>query len=122
MNVLIVDDELEALELYSDVFYNYGIETVLFDNALDALNYLRKNQVNAIVSDIVMPECDGFEFFNRLKKGGLLADVFVFMTGAWKEEFQPKMQEGIHMIFHKPFSPEGLALYLVNQKKTDKAL
>ncbi len=41
-----------------------------FGDAISALNYIKENEVDVIVSDIVLPNIDGYEFMEALNKDG----------------------------------------------------
>jgi DNA-binding NtrC family response regulator len=75
--VVIVDDDQEMRSLLDDFLTNEGYETHLFPVATDALQALspggalaleRPNgDIDAVISDIKMPQMDGLEFTARLK-------------------------------------------------------
>ena len=70
INILITDDEQDILELLeselSDLDENFKI--TLTNSGYEALNYLQSNQVDLLLTDIAMPDMDGFELYNRAKE------------------------------------------------------
>ena len=78
--ILVVDDEEDILELAEELFEmaNFTVESK--SSALEAMQYLESGeQVDAIVSDVVMPDMNGIEFFKALKEKNLLVKPFVFV-------------------------------------------
>lgn len=68
-SVLIVDDEPELLEFLSVVLSAGGFDSIKATNGQEALNILEKNegQFQAILSDVHMPDMDGYEFCKTIR-------------------------------------------------------
>ncbi len=66
--VLIVDDEIDALELMQELFENKGYHSMTATNGLDALNKIKNQEPDIILSDIRMPEMDGMQLLKILTK------------------------------------------------------
>ena len=58
--ILIVDDDLEIAELLSDILVDAGFETIIRNNAEDALELL-SNNFDLIILDIMLPGMSGTE-------------------------------------------------------------
>ncbi|MBE9539150.1 MAG: response regulator [Proteobacteria bacterium] len=59
--ILVVDDESSLLALCCDMLSEYGFNVIPADNAKMALDILEHTPVNLLISDIVMPEMDGYQ-------------------------------------------------------------
>ncbi len=75
LRVLLVDDEAEAREIISTVIGRTGAEVKACISATDALTKLAEWRPDVILSDIAMPEEDGYSFINKVRslprdKGG----------------------------------------------------
>lgn len=66
--ILIVDDEVDALELMEELFQKNGYETYTAKNGIEALNNLRTSDMDIMVSDIFMPEMDGMALLETVRK------------------------------------------------------
>ena len=120
MKIVAVDDEPMVLELYPALFSNYGFDIDTFDNAREALQFLKENSVDAVISDIDMPSCNGIEFFKQTKKEKLEIGIVIFITGKWEEEYCYLFKEGLDRVFKKPISHFEVAEYL--KRKHEKGL
>ena len=61
--LLLVDDEVEILELLKLTFHDFDVETAL--NAAAALDLLRANRFDAILTDVRMPGQSGLSLIDR---------------------------------------------------------
>ena len=113
MQVIAVDDEPSILELYPMFLNRYGIQVTTFESANEALVYLQEHtRVDAIISDVDMPVCDGIEFFNLIKESKIQVETFIFVTGKWRDDMSPLLKEGVNKVYHKPFPHQEIAQYL----------
>lgn len=66
--VLIVDDDLDALEMMQDLFDSKGYKSMTAVNGIDAITKIKSQEPDIILSDIRMPEMDGMELLKILTK------------------------------------------------------
>ena len=66
--VLIVDDDLDALEMMQDLFETKGYVSLTARNGLEALEVIKNQEPDIILSDIRMPEMDGMQLLRVLTK------------------------------------------------------
>ncbi|MCW8933567.1 MAG: response regulator [Gammaproteobacteria bacterium] len=59
--ILVVDDELSLLELTCQILSSYGYNTMQANTAKKALKILEDKQIDLLITDIIMPEMDGYE-------------------------------------------------------------
>lgn len=67
MKILCVEDNKDSLELLKVFLEGSGYEVSTATNGIEALDEARKSRPDVIVSDIMMPEMDGFELCRRIK-------------------------------------------------------
>ncbi len=65
--ILAVDDKPQNLQFLGKLLSDNGYEVALAQNGIQALNFLRKNDPDLILLDIMMPEMDGYEVCERIK-------------------------------------------------------
>lgn len=129
--VLVVDDEVEVANGIADIVKKMGaFEVVTEYSAKGAFEVLRKNKhwfgpnrVNLILLDIMMPDMDGLQFLEELRKTYRDEQIGVIMVTAYEDEekwekatdgfvagyiTKPFREEAIHSAVEKFFSdPEG---------------
>jgi two-component system cell cycle response regulator len=113
--LLLVDDNEEILEfLVEELQENYQLLKALNGNA--ALQVLAEETVQLVVSDVLMPEMDGFELCSRLKTEVEFSHIPIILLTA-KNTLQSKIQGlelGADAYIEKPFSPAHLKAQISN--------
>lgn len=112
-NVLIVDDSRSMRAVIKKVISISGFKMdQCFEagNGIEALNVLADDWVDVIMSDINMPEMDGFELLKELQKDDLLKNipVVVVTTESSEERMQNAFNLGARGFIKKPFLPEDI--------------
>jgi PAS domain S-box-containing protein len=80
--VLVVDDELEARELLDETLRSMGLLPVLASSGKQALEYLARGPISAVVVDLRMPEMSGFELILRIRQNPAFQQLpIVVLTG-----------------------------------------
>jgi DNA-binding NtrC family response regulator len=68
--VLLVDDEKDILFLYSECLKSDGYQTISFDNPIEALDYLDKNDnisnCSLVITDYKMPQMSGLDLVKKI--------------------------------------------------------
>jgi signal transduction histidine kinase/CheY-like chemotaxis protein/PAS domain-containing protein len=81
-NFLIVDDSEDTIAMLEELLKVVGANVMTATNGADALRLAAENEFDVILSDISMPEMDGYEFLQRLRKIDGRQDVpVVAITG-----------------------------------------
>ncbi len=76
-NILLVEDENDLRTLYSKVLIRNGYRVVEASNGEEALDILDRNQADLIVTDIMMPRMDGYEFIASVREAGYIMPVLM---------------------------------------------
>lgn len=115
-NVVIVDDEdmvLTSLGSFLQMETKYDVAT--FTSAKQALEYIRQNNVDIVVSDYLMPEMDGISFLAKVRE--LHPEITrIILTGyADKENAIKAINEvGLFQYIEKPWDNDELLIVLRN--------
>lgn len=102
--ILVVDDEVGFAELMRDLLQDSGYEVQTAKNGVDGIAKLATFQPDAIISDILMPELDGFEMFKQIKSTPKTSNIpFLFISGFQDSQVLDKARKiGIFGILRKP--------------------
>lgn len=104
--VLIVEDEQSIRELLVRRLKKEGYATAEASNGHEALRKLKEREYDLVLLDIMMPEVDGYEVLNEIKKSNKLQNIPVIMITALNniESVQQCMQSGVDEYIVKPFN------------------
>ena len=84
MKVLIAEDDENSRILLETVLSAAGFEVFAFDNGLKAYAHLQASPVDLIISDILMPEMDGYGLCRAVKQSHHLEKIpFIFYTATY---------------------------------------
>lgn len=85
--ILLVEDEFNIAKLFIYNLSKAGFECQHANNGREALELAHKNKPDIIISDVMMPEMDGFEFRKKLIEDDELKSIpFVFLTAKGAED------------------------------------
>ncbi len=70
LNILIVEDDEEIRKLFYTVISENGYNAICAVDGVDAFDVLDDTHIDLVVSDVMMPRMDGFEFIRNLRDAG----------------------------------------------------
>jgi two-component system, OmpR family, response regulator ArlR len=125
LKILIVEDEKRLAQLLKDSISNSFFSVVIASNGEDGLKKFKSFKPDIIITDIMMPFCDGLEMTLQIKELDESIPIIVLSAHSDKEKLLKAIDLGINKYFIKPFDPEELlehinklALKLNKQKQS----
>ncbi len=109
--ILIVEDEIEIQNMLVELLTDkYSI--LIANNGLEALEIMKSNIPDIIVSDIMMPEMDGIELCKRIKRADKTCHIPFIMLTAKNSTLNriEGLESGANSFIPKPFYPEHLLI------------
>jgi two-component system alkaline phosphatase synthesis response regulator PhoP len=108
--VVIIEDEKDIVELVRYNFRKEGFEVESFGRGREGLDFLRRNPVDIVLLDILLPDDDGFNICRRLRADDRLRALPVIFLTAKGEEVDRVLglEIGGDDYVVKPFSPREL--------------
>ncbi len=73
--ILIVDDDAMQLTLMREIFANYPVEIVVESDSGKVIDLLESSNYDLVLSDIQMPNIDGFELVRRIRENEIISDI-----------------------------------------------
>jgi DNA-binding NtrC family response regulator len=118
--ILIVDDDQGTLASLSRAFALEGYTTLTASSPVRALERLVEEPVDAILSDVVMPEMDGLEFLAKVKERAAEVPVIMMSGQATVETAVKATRLGALDFVEKPVGLDRLLLTLRNALRTGR--
>lgn len=89
INILVVEDNDKLRQLIGTVLAKHGYNPVMAEDGQHALELLDTHYIDLIISDIMMPNVDGYELIQRLREAGYNTPVLMVTA---KESFKDKQR------------------------------
>ena len=108
--ILVVDDELSIVEVLKTILKRNGYEVSATDNGVKALEILKTEQFELLISDIRMKPMDGLELLSKAKEMQPGLSVIMMTAYATIETAVETMKSGAYDYVCKPFKVDELLL------------
>jgi CheY-like chemotaxis protein len=107
--VLVVEDEKNIRYSIQEILLFKEYEVTLAENGLVGLQILKRQKFDLVLCDVMMPEMNGFELLETLKKDETFNTPFIFLTAkAQYEDLRMGMNLGADDYIFKPFKSKDL--------------
>lgn len=106
--ILIVDDVDTNRQILKNIIQEMGCQPVLAENGVQALKFLERIVPHLIISDIAMPQMDGYELCETIKKNPQTRDIPIIFISAFDnpQDVVKGFNLGGEDYIVKPFIPE----------------
>ena len=112
LKILVVDDDVDTRELIEWVLKRVGAEATSVGSAREALEVLEREKPHVLVSDIAMPEEDGYTLLKKIRalppeRGGRIPAIALTAHSLVQDRLQ-SLRAGFQSHVPKPVVPEEL--------------
>ena len=106
--ILVVDDEPSLLSLTDEILSSHGAKVFCAESAKEALNLLQHEAIDIMISDVIMPEMDGYQLAAIVKEK--YPEIKIQLASGFTDDRHAGMvDEELHNnVLHKPFSSQEL--------------
>jgi PAS domain S-box-containing protein len=125
LTILVVDDDLGVCYSLRDLLREEGCVVEVATNGLDALKVLARQKIDLVVSDVVMPDLDGYDLYMEVRERYRQIPV-VLMTAYFYDKdhvIKRSRLEGLQeVIFKKPVDPDRLKNIILQRCRPELAV
>ena len=108
-NVLVIDDDLALRGLFRTLLTKKGFAVDTANDGRIAYDQLQRHTYSVILLDLMMPEVNGFELLEKLRRDSpTLLDRVIVMTGASQRSIESLDTSRIWGLIRKPFDIDQL--------------
>lgn len=104
LTLLLIEDEPDMVELVFDIVDRRKVNVVIALNGLEALEVLKSQPVDAVLTDVRMPEMSGLEFVQKMRALGFAHPVLMMTGYADLNVALEAIRGGIFDLVEKPFN------------------
>ncbi|NJN76885.1 MAG: diguanylate cyclase [Synechococcaceae cyanobacterium RL_1_2] len=109
--ILVIEDENPVLEIINRILTIEGFDVITAQNGTQGLELAHKHKIDLIISDVMMPDIEGFDVLSRIRTdvGEIKTVPFIFLTARSTREDQRRgMEIGADDYLIKPFTKNEL--------------
>ncbi|AFZ30630.1 multi-sensor hybrid histidine kinase [Gloeocapsa sp. PCC 7428] len=119
IQILVVDDEADSREFVAFVLEQAGAVVNSVSSGTEALQTITQATPDLVVSDIGMPEMDGYMLLQQIRsqESGKQVPAIALTAYAGEYDRQQALQAGFHQHLSKPIEPNELIESIVNLKR-----
>jgi two-component system response regulator HydG len=110
--VLVVDDQIEMARMLADALADQGYDAVASASGTEAIARLARQEFDAVLTDLRMPDADGLEVLAAARKDGADRPVIVMTAYSAIDTAIESIRRGAYHYLTKPFKTEELLLFL----------
>ncbi|MFN7351052.1 MAG: response regulator, partial [Dolichospermum sp.] len=114
--LLLVDDEPGLREAVKEYLQESGFRVQTASNAREGWDWMQENTADLVISDIMMPQVDGYQFLKQLRddpRFQALPVVFLTAKGMTGDRIQG-YKASVDAYLPKPFDPDELVAIVEN--------
>jgi signal transduction histidine kinase len=122
MEVLVVEDDASAREAIATVLGRYGAKVEAVDSAAAARDALERHRVDILLTDLAMPEEDGYQLVAQLRRRGIGVPAAALTSFAGDEPRRRALAVGFGAYLTKPVDPVELVEAVATLARSGSAL
>ncbi len=106
--IIVVEDEYDSLKMVSEILRYYGVDVLVAHNGKECIELLERNRVTLVLTDLAMPEMDGWETLKAIRANPRTEMIPVVAISAYHslEVAEQAMKVGFDAFYAKPISPK----------------
>ena len=108
--ILIIDDDVTALDIVDYLFEEKGYDVVRRADGISALECVEEVEPDIILIDLMMPRMNGQECVRQIRGKGIEVPVVAFTALDDPEVHQEAMDAGCNVVLTKPCKPNKLVV------------
>ena len=110
LKILIAEDDQELCQLFSHVLMKHGYAVKEVSDGQEALEALEKDYYDLIISDIMMPNVDGYNLVRKLRESGNLTPVMMITAKDAFDDMRQGFLSGTDDYMVKPINVNEMVL------------
>ena len=122
MKIMLVEDEKITRKTLTDILKKENYEVNSFSDGTEALNTLKQNNFDVVITDLRLPGTNGLDILKAAKEINLRIIVIIITAYATVETAIESLKLGAYDYLLKPFSPEQLLSILKHIEQLSKVL
>lgn len=113
LRALVADDDAPVRRIIREILEARGVEVIEARDGLEAISIFRKEHVDLVVTDFLMPRVDGMQVVRGIRMSGERGNIpLVLMSAISKGHIIEEQADAPDYYMNKPFKPRKMAKLL----------
>jgi DNA-binding response OmpR family regulator len=104
INVLVVDDDREVLSTLSEILSELRVNPITAIDGAEAIEKIKTRKIDLIITDLMMPNMDGFELIQRTRQLNINIPIAVISGHGEVKNVVSALSRGAYNFITKPFT------------------
>lgn len=110
--IIVIDDELSMRDFFKIMLSKDGYDVSTFENGNEAIDFIKQNKVDLVITDLNMPHIGGIDVLREVKSFDQTVAVIVITAYASVDTAVDAMKLGAYDYFTKPFNVEDIKVHI----------
>ncbi len=110
LKILVADDDRIQLSILQRKLQKHGFEVVTCKDGREAKEEIERNPVDLVIADYMMPNMDGLELLDALRKDGVEIPFIIITAYGDIDSMMQAFKLGVTEYLNKPFDPNELVI------------
>ena len=106
ITILLIDDEKLIVEMLTTFLSKKGFEITGLTDSREALECIKANTYDIVLTDLKMPDVSGMDIINAVKSSGKDIEMIIFTGYATIDSAIEAIRQGVYDYIKKPFNPD----------------
>jgi CheY-like chemotaxis protein len=107
-NILVVDDNKDLLNTFALILKRKGFIVDTADDGLNALEKFKKNHFDLVLMDVVMPNMNGMDAFQKMREIDTRAKIILVTAYCEEDQLKKVVSQGAYRALYKPVNIANL--------------
>lgn len=111
MKILVIDDDFAGMMLLQDILTQFGYDVITATDGAEGLRKAREERPSVVITDVLMPGMDGYQFLREVRRDSAIWDVpVIFYTGTYIDRGDEELARdlGVTLFLTKPKKPQEI--------------
>jgi DNA-binding NtrC family response regulator len=110
LKILVADDDRIQLSILKRKLQKHGFEVITCKDGREAKEEVERNPVDLVIADYMMPNMDGLELLDALRKDGVEIPFIIITAYGDIDSMMEAFKLGVTEYLNKPFDPDELVI------------
>jgi len=121
LRILLAEDEYIYQRVIEKYIHDFDMQLTIVEDGEECLEKIERQEYDIILMDIVMPNLNGLETTQAIRKKGIDTPIIAVTSNTWKEDEEMSIDSGMNDFLPKPFNAQKLVKKITYWSKKNRS-